>query len=135
MQVELDLCDGPASIPPSSTCGHHCGVTATHDASATQFGVPGDQSHGRRERHGALQSPPSASRSVLICLLQAQGLHHVITTAERLLASEHRLHALIQGDTMCGILKTGEKKLFVRVTPDSPTAHFFDALLVHHLNS
>ena len=52
----------------------------------------------------------------LISLWQAQGLHQVITTSDKLLQSQHRLHVLTEGDHLMGILKTGVKKLFVRVT-------------------
>ena len=46
---------------------------------------------------------------------QAQGLRAIITTAGKLASSDHRLYMLVDTNRALGLLKVGQKKLFIRV--------------------
>lgn len=50
-------------------------------------------------------------------VLQAQGLGAVITSASKLMCNpNHRCYFAVMGKTVLGLLKTGKKHLFIRVT-------------------
>jgi alpha-tubulin N-acetyltransferase 1 len=54
--------------------------------------------------------------------LQAQGLGAVITTAGKLVGSDHRIYLAVATDreTVLGLLKVGSKHLFIRVSLPCP---------------
>ena len=53
---------------------------------------------------------------------KAQGLGAVITTADKLKASDHRVYLIADraSRSALGLIKVGVKKLFIRVRPPSP---------------
>lgn len=107
----------PNRIPlPSSTSGSTTTATATPPVVSVWTGA---SLHAARTLSG-VSSLYAAVEKLGLLSKQSQGLNTVLTSMERLKSNPtHRLYLLSSGNRVLGLIKMGEKKLFVR-PPNNP---------------